>query len=111
MNNKGELLWKTDIDNTTGYSFYTNHRFPPAIALHPKTSTNILVTMNTNSTHLFVLSASNGSIKGSHSVPILEGDVGVSEPPFVVGTNVHWIKVRLFSKYYLFSLPLIELFQ
>lgn len=110
VDHKGGLLWKTDLDHTAGYIFYSDHRFPPAIVPHPNdSSATILVAMNTNSTHLFTLFANNGSLIQSTAITVLNGEVGIMEPPFVAGNRVFWIVDHYYTKFYLFSTPLLSL--
>ncbi len=108
VNSKGELLWKTDIENGAGYIFYSAHRFSPALI--PHTSYDILVAMNTNSSHLYALSTNNGSVVGDAAIPMLDNDKGITQRPFAAGNRVYWIKAHYGDKLFLFSAPLDMLF-
>ena len=71
---------------------------------------DILVAMNTNSSHLYALSTNNGSVIGDAAVPMLDNDQGITQRPFAAGNRVYWIKGHYGDKLYLFSAPMDMLF-
>lgn len=110
VDSKGKLLWKTDIlKDSPGYPFNTRIRFSPAIVPNIN-NTNLLVLTDSNSSYLFAVSTSNGSILGSYKVPVLVNDNGIAQPPFVAGKRVYWIRGQYYyNKCYLYSIPINQL--
>ena len=107
----GKLIWKTDIiEASPGYTFNTNLRFSPAIVPDTKVNTQLLIVVNTNSTHLFALSSSNGTVIGSYKLPTLVNGNGLYQPPLVASNRVYWIMVQYdYTKFYLYSIPINDL--
>ena len=106
MYSNGTLRWNSKLFGEKGYRSDALFKLSPSIHL----DRNVIVFVDTDSTHIYALSSKDGSLQGSANITGLTGSNGCIEPPLLVGDAVYLVKAHggdFFHYNYLYSIQLV----